>query len=254
MSEPVIDSTPVREPELFGGGNRTAAPKPPSLIEQFVGVFTDPVPLFKRLNAAPSWAWALAAVILSSLLLAIVWGMKVDVDAMLRPAMERNPQLSAAQIEQSIEMAGKFVVPATLVMVPVGGLVMTFLVALIYWVVGQATAESGKPSYLLALSATAVPGLVRVPQVLFSTAMCLLKPVGGLTMDKLSPTSLGFYIRPENPKLYALFCQLDLLMIAGYVLGYLAFRHVMRMKVIGAALCTGLGVLLVLTMTVLFAK
>jgi hypothetical protein len=250
MSEPVEN----RESDLFGGGKQVAPPKPPSLAEQFMGVFTDPIPLFKRLNATPSWAWALAAVILSSLVLAIIWGFKVDVDAMLRPVLERNPQLSAAQVEQSIEMGGKFVVPATLVMVPIGGILMTLFVALIYWVVGLATAEEGKPSYLLALSATAVPGLVRVPHALFSAAMCLLKPVGGLSMEKLSPTALGFYLRPENPKLYALFCQLDLFMIAGCVLGYLALRHVMRMKVIGAALCTAIGVVLLLGTTVLFAK
>jgi len=250
MSEPGQAS----ESQLFGGGTTPSKPKAPGLGEQLLGVFTDPVALFKKLHDAPSWGWAIGAIVVVSLILTVVWGLKVDVDAMLRPAMEKNPQLSSAQIDQAIEMSGKFMLPFGII----GSLVMPFIgvafMALLYWLVGMKTAEDQKPGYLQSLSAVSVSSLLAVPYSLLIALMCLLRKVGGLKPEQLSPTSIGYYIQPENPKLYALLSQLDLLLLGGYVLVYLAARHTLRLKASGAAACTVIAVLVSAGLKIVFAK
>lgn len=250
MSEPI----PQSESQLFGGGETPNAPKAPGLGEQLMGVFTDPVALFKKLHDAPSWGWALGAIIVASLIMTILWGLKVDVDAMLRPILEKNPQIAASQIDSIIDMQSKFILPFSILGVLFATPIGVALVALIYWLLGMVTAENDKPSYLQALSATTVSGLVGVPYALLVGLMCLLRRVGGLTVDKLSPASIGYYLHPENVKLYALLNQVDIFLIAGFVMTYFATRHTMRLKVGGAILCTALGVILRVGLSVIFAK
>ena len=75
---------------LYGNQPEAPAPETPGLMDQIVGVFTSPVELFQRLNKAPSWGWALGLLILCSVIITVTWGLKVDVDEMARPALERN--------------------------------------------------------------------------------------------------------------------------------------------------------------------
>ena len=96
---------------LYGEQPDVPRPKAPGLMDQIVGVFTSPVELFQRLNLAPSWGWAMGAVMVASLVITVIWGLKVDVDEMLRPILERNPQIQAAQIDMVIDMQKKFILP-----------------------------------------------------------------------------------------------------------------------------------------------
>ena len=57
-----------------------------------------------------------------------------------------------------------------------------------------------------------------------------------------------------NPKLHALLYALDPFTIGSFVLGFLAFRHTMRLKTGGALACTALAVLLTLGFRILGAK
>lgn len=236
------------------GGEDGPKIKPIGLMDQIIGVFTEPAETFKKLNAAPSWAWALGALMVVSFVVTIIWGLKVDVDAMLRPIMEANPKVSADQIDTIIDIQKKFIIPFGLLGVLFGIPLISLLVAFFYWLIGKGTAEGNPPSFVQALSSTLVPGLALLPQSLMIGAMCLLRPVGGLTPEKLSPSSLGFYLHPESPKLYALFCQLDLFIIFNYVLIYLGARHLMKLKPAGAMACTALSVAFALVFRVLFAK
>ncbi len=242
-------------PCLYGNESKSeATSKAPGLMEQFVGVFTEPGQLFTKLNETPAWGWALGASILSALVVAVVWGLKVDVDAMLRPILEANPQISSDQIDKIIEIQGRFMLPIavlqTLIIVPIACAFM----ALIYWLIGKGTAEEGKPSYLQAFTVAAVPSLVMVPHSLLTTLMCFLKPVGGSTPEKLAPTSLGYYLAVANPKLQALLFSLDVFTIGYFFVLYIAARRTMRLKPLGAGLCTAVVVLFMVGFKVAFAK
>jgi len=246
--------TPQRESSLFEGGEPLAKPKAPSLVDQFVGIFTEPTELFKKLHATPVWGWAMGALTVSSLVLVVAWGLKVDVDAMLRPVLEQKPQLSGTQIDQVIDFQTRFLMPIGILGVLFGTPFTLLLGALLRWVVGLGTAEAEKPTFMQALSATSVSSLVMVPYALLTSLMCWTQKVGGLAQEKLSPTCVAFYLRPENPKLYGLYAQLDIFALFGFVLVYLSSRHTLRLKASGAAINTAVAVMIVVVFKILLAK
>ena len=241
-------------PSLYGAEPSVPAPKAPGLADQIVGVFTEPVALFQRLNQSPSWGWALGALIVASLIITVIWGLKVDVDEMLRPILERNPQIQAAQIDMVIEMQKKFILPFGILAALFGAPIVMAVVALFYWFIGKALPEGEAPTYPQALSAAVVPSLVKLPQILLLIVICLARPFGGLTPDKIAPTSLGYFLHVESLKLQALFYALDLFYLAEAVLAFLALRHLVRMKTAGALLCVLLPMLLGLGFRLFGAK
>lgn len=240
---------------LFHEGAPQAKPKAPSLMEQIEGVFTAPKALFERLAKAPSWVPALILTVVIGLAVAIAWGLKVDVDAMLRPIMEANPKLSPDQVDQIIQMQSKFILPFGILGVLFGIPIVSIIAGLINWGLGRAFTEEGAtaPTFLQGLSSAIVPMLVRVPDSLIVLAMCLLKSVGGHKPEQVTPLSLGYYIHAASPKVQALLYQLNPFIIANFVLGYLAMRHIVKAKPLGAAISVGIWVALVM-LGVAFAK
>ena len=230
-------------PSLYGDQPQAPKPKAPGLMDQIVGVFTEPSALFEKLNRTPSWGWAVGVTTAAGVVLTVIWGLKVDVDEMLRPMLERNPQIASAQIDTIIEMQKKLIMPFGVLGAIFGTVIAALLAALFYWLVGKGTAEGEKPSYLQALSVAAVPGLVRLPLMLLIALLCLLKPIGGLTPEKIAPTSLGYFLHAENVKLHALLYGVELFYIADLVLTYLALRKITRLKAGGAILCVAVAAL-----------
>lgn len=240
---------------LFHEGAPQAKSKAPSLMEQIEGVFTAPRALFDKLNAAPSWVPALILTVVIGLAVTIAWGLKVDVDAMLRPILEANPKIPADQLDTIIQMQSKFILPFGILGVLFGIPIVSLIAGLINWALGRGFKEEGAavPTFLQGLSAAVVPMLVRIPDSLIIFAMCLLKPVGGHKPDQVAPTSLGYYLHVASPKLQALFYQINPFIIANFVLGYLAMRHIVKAKPLGAAISVGIWILLILV-GVAFAK
>lgn len=228
---------------LYGDAPQAPRPPAPGLLDQIVGVFTEPKALFERLNLSPSWGWALGALTTAGIILTIIWGLKVDVDEMLRPILERNPQIQSSQIDMIIDMQKKFIIPFGILGALFGTAVVTLLAALLYWLVGKGMSEGEKPNYLQALSAATVPGLVRLPYVLLIALICLLRPIGGLTPEKIAPTSLGYFLHIDSLKLRALLYCLDLFYVAEVVLTYMALRKITRLKTSGAILCVAVAVI-----------
>ncbi len=241
-------------PSLYGEQPQTPKPPAPSLGDQLIGVFTAPTELFQRLNATPSWGWALGAIIVASIILTVLWGLKVDVDEMLRPILEKNPQIASSQIDMIIDMQKKFIIPFGILGSGFGTAVAVFLMAFFFWLVGKGTAEAEPPSYLQAVSAVAVPSLVRLPYMLLVGAICVVRSFGGLTPEKIAPTSVGYFVHVENVKLHALLYSLDLFFIAEAALLFLAARYTMRLKASGATLCLLITVVLSVGLRVLGAK
>lgn len=241
--------------QLYGDPTPQAKAKAPSLLEQIEGVFTAPRALFDRLSQAPSWLPALLLAVILGLVITIAWGLKVDADAMLRPILERNPQISADQVDQIVQMQSKFILPFGVLGVLFGIPVISLIAGLINWGLGRGMTEPGAnpPSFLQGLSAAVVPSLVRLPETLIIIALCLFKPVGGLRPDQLAPTSLGYFIHSASPKLQALFYALNPFTIASMVMLYFAMRHTVKAKASGAWIAVGIFVFFTL-LGVVFAK
>lgn len=237
-------------------GQQPNAPKAeaPGLFDQIVGVFTSPVELFQRLNKAPSWGWALGLLVVLAVVVTLLWGLKVDVDEMIRPVLERNPQIQASQIDMIIEMQKKFILPFGLLFAVFGTPAIMALLGLFYWLVGKGMPEAEAPTYPQALSAAVVPSLVKLPQILLMALICVLRPIGGLTPDKITPTSLGYFVHSESFKLQAFFYALDVFYLAEAVLVFLALRHLVRMKTAGAVICVLVPLALSIGFRVLGAK
>ncbi len=239
---------------LYGDQPEPPRPKAPGLLDQITGIFTSPVELFQRLNLAPSWGWALGVITLGALILTVIWGLKVDVDEMIRPALERNPQIQASQIDMIIEMQKKFLLPFGILFALFGTAAASALLALFYWLVGKGLHEGSAPTYTQAFSAAVVPSLVKLPHLLLIAIICLVRPFGGLTPEKIAPTSLGYFLHVENLKLHALLYSVDLFYLAEALLTYLALRHLARLKTAGALLCVLLPMALGIGLRVLGAK
>ncbi len=240
---------------LYNEGAPQAKPKAPSLMDQIEGVFTAPKAIFDKLNAAPSWIPALGLAVIIGLAVAIAWGLKVDVDAMLRPMMEANPKIPADQVDTIIQMQSKFILPFGILGVLFGIPIVSVIAGLINWGLGRGFTEGGAPAptFLQGLSAAIVPSLVRIPDSLIIFAMCLLKPIGGHRPEQVAPTSLGYYLHVASPKLQALLYQLNPFIIANFVLAYLAMRHIVKAKPLGAAISVAIWIGFVL-LGVSFAK
>jgi hypothetical protein len=239
---------------LYGTQPESPRPQPPGLVDQIAGVFTAPVELFQRLNKAPSWAWALGAIIVASLVVTVIWGLKVDVEEMLRPILERNPQIQSSQIDMIIEMQKKFIMPFGILGALFGTPAVLALVGLFYWLVGKALPEDAAPSYLQAFSAAVVPGLVKLPLLLLIAAICLMRPIGGLTPDRIVPTSLGYFLHVESLRLQAVLFSLEFFRLAEAVLAFLALRYLVRMKTAGALICVLLPLFLMVGFSLLRAN
>jgi hypothetical protein len=249
-----MPENPYSAPEapLYGGGAAAPAPKPLGLGEIFTGLFTEPSATFQKLRLAPSWVAPTVTVLITALILTIVWATKVDVDAMVRPALEANPKIPADQIDKIIEMQAKFIPVFSPIMVVFFMAVGTFLPALVFFLLGRGKAEA--PSYPQALTATAVPNLILIPQQVVVTLLALLRPVGGASPDKLSPTSLGYFLHVDNPKLGALLRHIDPFFIGVYVMTFLALRHVLRLSPAKAWTGTLICVLTTLALRVMGAN
>jgi Yip1 domain len=241
-------------PSLYGDQPEPPKSAAPGLADQILGVFTSPVELFQRLNRTPSWGLALGLVLGVALVLTVVWGLKVDVDEMLRPALEKNPQIASSQIDLIVAFYKKFIVPLSVFSTLFFTAFFLFVTALFYWLVGKSTAETEPPSYRQALSAVAVPSLVRLPSMLLVALICLAGTIGGLTPEKISPTSVGYFVQMESAKGHALLYCLDLFFLAEAALLFLSARHTMRLKTGGAAICVLITLALGIGLRVLGAK
>jgi len=188
------------------------------------------------------------------MVLTMVWAMKVDADEMLRPILERNPQITSAQIDTIIDMQKKFILPFSALGVIFGTPAGLALVGLFYWLIGKALPEETAPTYTQAFTAAVVPGLVKLPGMLLIAIICLVRPIGGLTPDKVAPTSLGYFIHVDGLKLQALLYAMDLFYLAEVGLAYLALRHLLRMKTAGAVICVLLPLVAGLGLRLMGAK
>lgn len=232
---------------LFGSNEKPATPaKAMSLMDQFVGVFTEPAETFKKLREAPSWVPALALAMVVSLVVMLLWAWHVDMAEVTRRQMEMMKNTFHLNIPDSAmddaiaRQDGKHpwisAVLGPLLATPI----IYLIVALIIWgfaYVGRQE-EGDAPSFVQAFSVTAVHSLVTLPSMFLAGAMALVQPVGGRNIQELMPTVLSFFVKPENGLLRGIFGLVDPLWIFSFVVLALGMKHALHAKgwAIGACL------------------
>lgn len=252
MQEPISTALPAAAATELGPEAVRGRLPAPTLWEQLIGIFTAPTALFQRLARTPRWGQAFWAMIIVGWFMMIFWGLKVDVEALQRPILEQNSQLTASQVNQAIGVSGRFILPMAIVSIVVRSLLAVLALGVVFWLFALSTGETKKPSFLHAMSASTVPNLVLLPYWLMIGVLCMTKEVGARIPERLAPSGLAYYLRPENPRLYGLAAQVDPFVIAYFVMIFFALRYTLRMKVGDAVVGTFLTVLLTVAWKVYF--
>jgi len=234
---------------LYGDADAKSAEdiKPLGMMDILSGVFSEPVELFQRLSKKPQWVGALVIVVVMALLLAVAWAYKFDnVEEMaevLQNQLERAGVSINAEMQRNLEVSARYTgigrIINYLFIVPI----QIFIGGLVWWGVGLMSREDTNwwPTYMHGLTVAAVPKLVLVPYYFIGTLIAILKGVGVHTCEQMIPSSLGFWIEAENPKLSLLYDKIDIFLLAGYALLFFAARHTLRAKPWGAVLCVALS-------------
>jgi|GEM_PF-239616 len=244
MSELLPNSEP--ETKLFGD-EKPEVPqsvKPQGVLDQFVGIFTEPGEVFRRLRVAPSWVGAFILSLGIALFATLTWAAKVDMEAGARRKFEVMEQafhmtIPPEAVDKGLEQAaaqGKPFVTSSLGVilgVPLGLVIL----ASILFAFSRFGGEDEDVTFRHAWAATTVHGLSMLPISLLAGIMCLIRNVGGAaSYASLAPTSLAFWIQPENPWLRGLLAVFDPFYFFSFVALYLAARHTMRLKPWASAL------------------
>jgi len=236
------------KPSIYGdsGADAGAGPRPLGLMEQISGVFSEPAKLFSRLSERPQWAGALLLHTALVLAFTVAWVTGVDALEFMAAQIENSAgRMSSEQMQQGIEMGARLMP----VFAPLGGLFGTlslaFLLGAVYWALGLASRESPlwRPTYRHGLVVACVPALAAIPYSLLGAVMASVQPVGALRPDQLVPSSLGYWMEAESPRLSMLYCSLDIFLLFQYAAIFFAAKYAMRSKPWGAALCVAAALL-----------
>ncbi len=238
MSDPAPGGT---SPSLYGsesGGSPAPAVKPQGVLDQFIGLFTEPTAVFQRLRQAPSWLPALLLFLGVALFASVIWAAKVDQVAMTErrfEVMEQafKVQMPAEAVDKALDQVQTAKPPyvsavlGTLLGMPFGFLIF----AAILFAFTKFGGEDETLTFRHALAATTVHGLVALPIPLLAGIMALLKDVGGAaSYASLAPTTLAFWAQPDNPWLRGLLAVVDPFYLFSFITLYLAGRHTLRLK------------------------
>lgn len=241
MSEP-IESSP-----LYGNTPEPVKPDTPGLLDQLVGVFTEPTALFRRLRQSPVWLPALGLAIAISIAAMLIWASKVDMAEATRHQMEMmrdtfKMNLPDQAVEDAISKAEGRQPWISSVLGPLFGMPFAYLIiALIVWAFAAMgrSEEDEMPSFPQAFSVTAVHNLVTLPGMVLAGVMCLLQPVGGRGIQQMAPTVLGFFLKPESMWLRGLTALVDPFWFFSFFVLAVGMRETLRTKTWAVAACLG---------------
>lgn len=224
------------------GEEKPAAPMPPAqpqgVWDQLTGIFTEPSEVFRRLRLAPSWVGAFILTLGVALFATLTWAAKVDMEAaakrkfdVMEQAFHMNipPEAMDKALEQAATQGKPFISSSLGVIIGVP-LVLLILAAILF-AFSKFGGEDEEVTFGHAWAATIVHGLAMLPISLLAGIMCLIRNVGGAaSYASLAPTSLGFWLQPENPWLRGLLALCDPFYLFSFVTLYFAARYTLRLK------------------------
>jgi len=230
---------------LYGDQPETPKSEPPSLMDQIVGVFTEPKALFARLRAQPVWVPALMLAMAIGLIAMLIWASKVDMAEVTRHQMERTKEVFHMNIPDQVmddaitKAEGKkpwmTALSSSLLMTPF----IYLIVALIVWGFAAMGTEEGEesPTFGQAFSLTTVHYLVTLPSMLMAGIIALLRPVGGHQIQQLMPTALSFYVSPESMMAKGIVALVDPFWIFSFVVLAIGMRQTLKSKTWAIVTC-----------------
>ncbi|MCM2249461.1 MAG: YIP1 family protein [Geothrix sp.] len=233
---------------LYGSEPEAPRPPAPGLVDQIVGVFTEPAQLFARLRTRPVWLPALLIAIGISLVAMLIWASKVDMAEATRHQMERMKDVFHVNIpDQAMDDAiakaeGKRPWFSAVSTALLGTPFVYLIVGLIVWGFAAMGTEEGEepPTFAQAFSLTCVHYLATLPAMLLAGCIALLRPVGGHNIQQLMPTTLSFYLSPDSILAKGFVAMVDPLWIYSFVLIALGMRHTLKAKTWAIAGCLSL--------------
>lgn len=226
----------------------------PDLFDQVASLFIDPIGLFHRLREHPRWGRVTILGATLGMAVAAIWCLKVDLDGLLRPMLERAPNVTPSQVEFLIGFQTRFLWPIALLGEGLGGPLGIALSALMAWGLAWALPETAeRPTYRQSLSLLATLELVFTVQMLLCGVLAATRPVGATRLEALSPASVGYFVHGATPRMAALLHQINAFTVVHLALLYLGMRTTLRARPLGAALMVALN-LVFLAMGILFAR
>lgn len=218
MTDPYVPPESPGPPGASGGALATSPWGRP------LGVLVAPQPTFRSLAERPSWLPPLLILLVLFLAVQVLMSQKIDMEAVMREAMERQEQpIDEEQIERIAAIQGKVGIACNAVAFPAG----LALVALFFW--GLATLAGGEIGFLRSLAVTvhglmpsAVSSLLTIPVILGREEIDVSEAQSGLLASHLA-----VFAPADAPVwLTALLARVDLFSLWSLVLLAIGFRVV----------------------------
>jgi uncharacterized membrane protein len=197
----------------------TAAPKAPSVWEDFIDIFISPSQVFeRRQNGNP-----LLPMVVVTLIIALIY---VGTQSLTQPvfdaefargmaaAMRKNPQLTADQIAKGKAIAEKFSVLFVLVGVPIG----LFFVGLLAWLVGKLF--DSKMTFLGGVLVAAYAAFPKIFAAIAGPIIAYFSDPSSLTSaSKITVSAAHFFdVSNTSPVVLALLSRIDVFTIWSTIL------------------------------------
>jgi hypothetical protein len=208
-----------------------AAEAPISPVSAVVGTFSRPSETFRRLVARPTWWLPLVLIIASTAAAWLVVSPKMDMDRTIRESIEKRAEKSGRTIppeamNRQVELSRKLM-PVFFGVALVGGAVLLFFPALVFW--GSAKAMGADARYKQLLSIWGHASLPNVLGTLLGIPIFLQLPDGSLTQEgvgEVVKSNVGAFLDPSAPApLRALAGSLDVFSLSALFFLVLGFRR-----------------------------
>jgi Yip1-like protein len=208
-----------------------AAEAPISPVSAVVGTFSRPSDTFRRLVARPTWWLPLVLILASTVVSWFAVAPKMDMDRTVRESIEKRAEktgrtIPPEAINRQVEMTRKLM-PVFFGVALVGGAVLLFFPALVFW--GSAKAMGAEARYTQLLSIWGHAGLPNVLGTLLAIPIFLQLPDASLTQEgvgEVVKSNVGAFLDPSAPApLRALAGSIDVFSLAALFLLVLGFRR-----------------------------
>ena len=204
-----------------------------SSFGRLIGVLVSPGKTFRAIAERPTWAVAMAVLLLASAALGYLSGTRTDYrDVITRSIAESGRDLPAGAAEQQIEMMEKAGPIISGVGAPVAVLFFSLLGALIYWILFKL--QGSDFSYKSSLAASLHAAMPVVVSLLLSLPVILSRPSLGYD-DVKSGTFLKSnlsFLAPEGAPAWmaALYASVDFFAIWSLALSIIGYRATTRLS------------------------